>query len=112
MHELGIARNIVAIVAEAAHGRRVVGVTLEIGALSGVMREAIAFCFDAAAAGTAVEGARLDIVEIEGRARCQACDSEFVTATLYSACACGSRRLTRLRGEELNVKSMELTEAA
>jgi len=112
MHELGIARNIVAIVDEAAKGRRVACVTLEIGALSGVMSEAIAFCFDAVAAGTAAEGATLEIVEIEGRARCQACGVEFATETLFSACACGSHRLTRLRGEELNVKSMELMEAA
>jgi Zn finger protein HypA/HybF involved in hydrogenase expression len=43
MHELGITRNIVAIVADAANGRRVRCVTLEIGKLSGVMKDAIAF---------------------------------------------------------------------
>jgi hypothetical protein len=30
--------------------------------------------------------------------------------TLYAACACGSRRLNRLQGEELKVKTMELEE--
>jgi hydrogenase nickel incorporation protein HypA/HybF len=49
VHELGITRNIVAIVAEAARGRRVVRVTLEIGKLSGIMSGAIAFCFEAVA---------------------------------------------------------------
>jgi hydrogenase nickel incorporation protein HypA/HybF len=66
MHELGITRNIVAIVADAAHGRRVVRITLEVGALAGVMTEAIAFCFDVVAKGTAVEGAVLDIVPRAG----------------------------------------------
>ena len=58
MHELGITRNIVAIVEEAAKGRRVRRVTLEVGELSGVMSEAIAFCFDVVTAGTALEGAK------------------------------------------------------
>lgn len=66
MHELGITRNIVAIVAEAANGRRVVKVTLEIGAQAGVMSDAIAFCFDVVAKGTPVEGAILDIVPRAG----------------------------------------------
>jgi hydrogenase nickel incorporation protein HypA/HybF len=66
MHELGITRNIVAIVAEAANGRRVVKVTLEIGAQAGVLSDAIAFCFDVVAKGTPVEGAVLDIVARAG----------------------------------------------
>ncbi|MGD0719996.1 MAG: hydrogenase maturation nickel metallochaperone HypA [Roseiarcus sp.] len=112
MHELGITRNIVAIVSEAAEGRPVRRVTIEIGKLSGVLSEAIAFCFDAVARGTALEGARLEIREIDGRARCTQCDAEFAADTLFTPCPCGSRRFVRLRGEELNIKSMELTEAA
>jgi hydrogenase nickel incorporation protein HypA/HybF len=111
MHELGITRNIVAIVGDAAKGRRVVCVTLEVGKLSGVMSDAIAFCFDAVALGTALEGARLDIREIEGRCRCRACGAEFATETLFQSCACGSHQLERLQGEELNIKTMELEEA-
>lgn len=110
MHELGITRNIVAIVGDAANGRRVRRVTLDIGKLSGVMADAIAFCFDAVAPGTALEGATLEIRQIEGRARCNACGSEFATEALFTPCACGSRRLTRLQGEELKIKSMELEE--
>jgi len=112
MHELGITRNIVAIVSEAAAGRPVRRVTLEVGRLSGVMTDAIAFCFDTVAQGTAIEGAKLDIVEIDGWARCETCGAEVATPTLFAACPCGSRRLVRLRGEELNIKSMELMEAA
>jgi len=112
VHELGITRNVVAIVAEAARGRRVCRVTLEVGKLSGVMSQAIAFCFDAVVQGTPVEGAVLDIREIEGRARCTACGIEFATKTLLTPCACGCRTLVRLQGEELKIKSMELAEAA
>jgi hydrogenase nickel incorporation protein HypA/HybF len=110
MHELGIARNIVAIVGDAAKGRRILRVTLDIGKLSGVMSDAVAFCFETVAQGTTLQGATLEIRQIEGRARCDACGAEFVTETLYAACACGSHRLQRLQGEELNIKSMELEE--
>ena len=108
MHELGISRNIVAIAAEAAAGRRVRRVTLEIGKLSGVMPDAIAFSFDLVAQGTALEGAALEIREIEGRARCSACGVEFAAPSFLAACGCGSRRLEHLAGEELNLKSLEL----
>jgi hydrogenase nickel incorporation protein HypA/HybF len=112
MHELSIARSIVGIVDEAAKGRRVRRVVLEIGQLSGVVPEAISFCFEAVAEGTAAQGAVLDIRQIEGRARCMECSTEFATPSLLAACACGCRRLSRLSGEELNVKSIVTEEAA
>jgi hydrogenase nickel incorporation protein HypA/HybF len=108
MHELGIARNIVGIVSEAAGGRPVTRVTLEVGALSGVLAEAIAFCFDVAAEGTPVEGAALNIIRVEGRALCRSCGAEFATPALYTPCPCGSRQSVRLTGEELRIKTMEL----
>jgi len=112
MHELSVTQNIVAIVAEAAEGRRVTRVTLEIGRLSGVMADAVAFCFDVVAQGTAVEGASLEIHEIDGLARCEACGLEFETETLFDPCPCGSIRSKPVRGEELIVKSIEMMEAA
>jgi hydrogenase nickel incorporation protein HypA/HybF len=108
MHEVGIARNIVAIVGDAARGRRVRRVTLDVGKLTGVMADAILFCFETVAQGTSLEGADLEIRQIEGRARCRSCGLEFAAATLFTPCACGSRQTSRLQGEELNIKSMEL----
>jgi hydrogenase nickel incorporation protein HypA/HybF len=112
MHELGITRNVVAIASEAARGARVRKVTLEIGMLSGVMTEAIRFCFDTVSAGTSLAGAELEIREIEGQARCKACGSLYALPTLFTACACGSRDCERLAGEELKIKFIELEEAA
>jgi hydrogenase nickel incorporation protein HypA/HybF len=66
MHELGISRNIVAIVSEAAKGRAVRRVTLEIGRHSGVMPHAVRFSFDVVAHGTVLEGAELEIRETPG----------------------------------------------
>lgn len=108
MHELGISRNIVAIVGEAANGRRVRRVTLEIGKLSGVVPDAIAFSFDLVAEGTAAAGALLEIREIDARARCDDCGAQFAVSSFLAACACGSRRLAHVAGEELNIKSIDL----
>jgi hydrogenase nickel incorporation protein HypA/HybF len=108
MHELSIARSVVAIVGEEARGRRVTRVTLEIGRLSAIMPDAIRFCFDVVAKGSALEGAALDIVEIPGRARCRDCGAEIELLDLTGRCGCGSRNLQRLSGQELNIKSMQL----
>jgi hydrogenase nickel incorporation protein HypA/HybF len=111
MHELSITRNIVAIVDEAAKGRRVNRVTIEVGKLSGVMADAIAFCFGIVAEGTALAGASLDIRQPEGRGWCLECDAEFAADSLFAACPCGSRRVQCIAGEELTVRTMELEEA-
>jgi hydrogenase nickel incorporation protein HypA/HybF len=112
VHELGLTRNIVAIVTEAAKGRRVRRVTLEVGRLSGVMSEAIAFCFQIVAEGTVLSGAELEIRDIEGRGHCRECEAEFDMPDLLTPCGCGSHAISRLQGDEFKVKSMELDEAA
>lgn len=108
MHEMGITQSIVAIVAEQAGGRKVTRVTLEIGKLAAIMPDAIRFCFDIVAQGSALDGAELDIIEIDGRARCLDCGTDVVLKEIFGRCACGSCRLERLSGEELNIKSMEV----
>lgn len=110
MHELAITLNIVAIVSEAAGNQLVRCVTLDVGRLSGVMPDAIAFCFQAAAEGTALEGAQLDIRLIDGRARCEDCGSEFEAEAIFAPCPCGSRHVVRLAGEELMVRTVELVD--
>ncbi|TLG78774.1 hydrogenase maturation nickel metallochaperone HypA [Methylocystis sp. B8] len=112
MHELSIVCSIVELASEAAEGRAVRRVTIEIGKLSGVEPEAVAFCFPEVARGTPLEDATLDIREVEAEARCDICGAEFPTPDMLSACPCGSRQFERLRGDELNIKSIEIEEAA
>ena len=64
MHELAIAEAVVSSVTERMPGARVVRVVLRIGTLACVEPAAMTFCFDAAAQGTALEGAALEIVEV------------------------------------------------
>jgi hydrogenase nickel incorporation protein HypA/HybF len=108
MHELSITRNVVAICAQHAQGARVARVRLEIGALSGVLPDAVRFCFDLCAQGTPVEGAQLEILERPGRAVCRACGGEVALDTLIGRCRCGSSDLQLTSGAELNVKDMEV----
>ena len=110
MHELSITCSIVDVAAQVAKGRKVNSVTVEIGELSGVMTESIAFWFPEVAKGTPVEAASLEIREIAALARCDLCGAEFPTPSMLSTCPCGSFRFRRLCGEELNVKSIELEE--
>lgn len=110
MHELSITRSIVAICAENANGARVTGVTLEIGKLSGVMAEAVRFCFDICAKDTSLEGAALEVIETPGLARCRNCGGEFALVALFGRCACGSADLDVVAGKDLKVKQMEVEE--
>lgn len=112
MHELSIVCSIVDLASQAAQGRSVRRVTIEIGKLSGVAPDAVAFCFPEVARGTPLENATLDIREVDAEARCDVCGAEFPTPDMLSACPCGSRQFERLRGEELNIKSIEVEEAA
>ena len=110
MHELSITRGIVAICDEQARGRRVTRVRLHIGKLSGVEVEAVRFCFDLCAEGTALEGAALDVDHIDGRGRCQECDEIVPLDTLLAICPCERRaRVTLEAGDELLIKSMEVS---
>ena len=109
MHELSITRSIVAIVSERAGDQRIVRVTLDIGRLSGIVPDAIRFCFDICAQGTPAEGAALEIVEIAGRGRCGDCGTEVALAALVGRCpACGGASLAVIAGEELKIREMEL----
>lgn len=108
MHELSITRKVVAICSEHAGGARVTQVTLEIGTLSSVMPDAVRFCFEACARGTPVEGAKLEIVQTPGRARCRDCGGELALTQPVGHCECGSTDLELIAGGELRVMRMEV----
>ncbi len=108
MHELSITQSIVDLVAERTAGRTVLAVRVQVGRLSGVVPDALSFCFELAAAGTTVEGARLEIEETEGRLSCADCGAESPAADLVLLCPCGSADVTVVAGQELTVRAVEL----
>ncbi len=108
MHELGITQNIVAIVSEYAKGAKVQRVSLEIGKLSAILPDAVRFCFDVCCQNTVLEGAILEIIEIQGVAKCRRCGAEITLTQPFGICSCGSVELDLISGEELKIKEMEI----
>lgn len=112
MHELGIAQSIVEIAEENARkqgAKKVLAVTVEVGALSGVMAESLEFCFDACSRETLLEGSELKIEKVPARARCRACRQDYDLENFYDNCpACNSAASDMLSGEELRIKEMEI----
>ncbi len=108
MHELALIQSIVAAVAARVHPARVDVVRLQIGQLAGMSAEALRFCFDVCARGTALEGAALEIEGIAGRALCRRCGSEIAMESLVDICACGSSELEVVAGEELRIQNVEV----
>jgi hydrogenase nickel incorporation protein HypA/HybF len=107
MHELSLAKAVVEACADRAAGARVLRVRREVGRLAAVLPDALRFCFEACAHGTAVEGAELEIIETPGRAVCHACGDTVPLATPCGRCICGGV-LRIVAGEELRVKNMEI----
>lgn len=112
MHEMSLAEGIVQIAQDAARregARRVKTVVVEIGRLSAVEPEALAFCFDAVTRGGVAEGARLELVAVDGAGWCMQCSAEVALQETYGACPrCGSAQVQLTRGTEMRVKELEI----
>jgi hydrogenase nickel incorporation protein HypA/HybF len=109
MHEMAITQGIVDICLQHTAGRAVRQVVVEIGDLSGVVPEAVAFCFSACTVDTLAAEARLEIRQVQGLGRCLDCSTEQPLARLYDPCRqCGSYALTLLKGDELRVVELEV----
>lgn len=111
MHELGITRNLVAIVADAAQGRRVRRVLLEIGERSAILPDAVRFCYDVVSQGTALQGSALEILMVAPGWHCSACGVVHHTDAAHCG-HCGHGPLRQRSGDELNIKAMEVETCA
>jgi hydrogenase nickel incorporation protein HypA/HybF len=111
VHELSVAQSIVETCSERAGGIRVLHVTVEVGALSCVMPEALLYCYEIAAQATSLEGSELEIVRIPARSRCRDCGADVDVFDLLRGCPCGSLNLKRPEGGDgLRIRSMEIAE--
>ena len=108
MHEMALTRSVVDLVASRTRGRRVALVRVEVGALVGVVPDAMLFCFDLACEGTGLDGARLEVVETPGELCCATCGDTSPCPDRILLCRCGSADVTVVRGEELRVLSVDL----
>lgn len=112
MHEMSLCESILQILeqqAEIQHYRKVKTVWLEIGALAGVEPEALRFGFDVVMQGSLAENARLEIIEIPGKAWCWQCNQDVAVEQWYDPCPhCGSRKLQIHEGEQMRIKELEV----
>jgi len=108
MHELAITQSVVDAVIAHTDGARVSTVNLRIGRLSGVVPDAMRFCFELVTEGTPLAGASLVIEEPGGEAHCRACGVDFAVDDLLLLCACGSADVEVVSGRELTVASVEV----
>jgi hydrogenase nickel incorporation protein HypA/HybF len=109
VHELAIARSLVDLVGrKTAPGAKVAEVVIELGALTGLVPDCLAFYFEGLTRGTALDGAHLACRLVPARIRCPACGAEYGPDGFARVCAiCGALGGEVLAGEELDLVSIE-----
>lgn len=112
MHELSIACSIVESVEENLPdpNSRATKVNLRIGALSGVVKDALEFSFDIATDGTRAAGAKLEIEELPVIVRCMTCDIDTTLGNppIFRCEKCGESTANIIQGKELEIVSIEV----
>ncbi|MFJ6752602.1 hydrogenase maturation nickel metallochaperone HypA [Streptomyces sp. NPDC091266] len=111
MHEMSIALAVIDQVESAerpAGATAVTGVRLLVGELAGVVPDALAFSFELACAGTALEGAELDTEIVPARARCGPCAGTWAVGMppQLSCPVCGAATDELLSGRELQIAAV------
>lgn len=109
MHELGIAMEIADLASERAGEAHVRRVVVEVGRLTAVLPDALAFAWDAAIEGSRLEGCALEIVQIAGRGKCRACGAEQELTMPFGRCTCGTTDLELIAGEDLRIRELEVS---
>jgi hydrogenase nickel incorporation protein HypA/HybF len=107
MHELRIVTEIIGIVNKEMHNRGLSGLSevgVNLGALTGIDKEALAFGFEAATKDTPLAGTHLNIDFIPVSGKCRSCRKNFELTDFVFICpGCGSADLEITHGEELEV---------
>lgn len=118
MHELSIATSLVQLCLDAAADARETGrieaVHVRVGALSGVVVDALEFAWDVAAAGTPCEGARLAVERVAGRVLCLDCGTETEVADppRFRCGRCGGPAPGVVAGRDLDLVALEIEDAS
>src|SRR6266567_2066921 len=114
MHELSIAMSIVdaALDESQRRGVQVRAVHLRLGALSGVVKDALLFSYEVACQDTPLQGSQLIVEELPVIVFCPQCQSEQVlqSVQLFACPECGSPTMDVRQGKELEVFALEVEE--
>lgn len=112
MHELSIAYNLVKAAEDAARDAGVTQVSvvhLRLGALSGVVKDALLFSYDIATEGTLLAGSQLAIEDVPVVVFCPICNAEKTLESVqrFRCPTCDTLTGDIRQGKELELISLE-----
>ncbi len=114
MHELSIAMSIVDAAVEESQRRnmKVSAVHLRLGALSGVVKDALLFSYECACQDTPLQGSRLVVEDIPVIVFCASCQQErkLESVQSFQCPECGTPTMDIRRGKEMEVFALEVEE--
>lgn len=112
MHELSIAQSIVELVEEVAikeKAKSIKSIDIEIGALSGVVLDALEFALEMTIKNTKLESAKINFLNIIGKASCSNCNFLFETNDLLALCPeCKQANFKIIDGKQMRIKSLTI----
>ena len=113
MHELSIARSIVETClehAEAADAAQVRSITIRLGVMTCVHKQALEFSFAAVSEGTLLDQAVLHYIDVPIKLRCASCHREFETFDIQSLrCPeCDRPCHDLIGGDDLEIEQIEI----
>jgi hydrogenase nickel incorporation protein HypA/HybF len=113
MHEMAIVQSIMDIIEQQAathNAKKVVKVSLEFGALTGVMPASIDFGFEVLSKGGIAEGAALEITILPIKFYCFDCAKEVTLDEYQPYCpVCSSASVKIIQGkDEMRIASLEI----
>ncbi|MBN1770928.1 MAG: hydrogenase maturation nickel metallochaperone HypA [Deltaproteobacteria bacterium] len=112
MHELSLAVALVEQVGEICRkerAERALRIEVVVGALSGVERDPLEFCFPLAAENTVAAGATLVVEEVPVTLACRACGERTRPEVPFIRCmACGSTNVEVVEGRDFLIKTVEV----
>jgi hydrogenase nickel incorporation protein HypA/HybF len=110
VHELSICSAIAKIAHQAAAGRPVERVRVDIGHLRQVVPDTLRHSWDMVVFGTAFDGVPLEVREVPAVIECRQCGTQTqLDDPIFRCGACGSTETTVVTGNELFVTSLDLT---
>lgn len=112
MHELSIANTIFDIVINEKKTKNlseIKAIGLNIGAMSGILPDALEFSFDAIKIETPLANTFLEITEIPISGMCNNCHERFnITDYIFSCPQCNSSSIKMEKGQEMDIAYLEI----
>jgi hydrogenase nickel incorporation protein HypA/HybF len=109
MHEVSVAESLAALIRRHLQTHQhLVGATVRIGPMHGVVPEALQSAWSVVSAAEGWNDAQLHVVTPPWRLRCIACGRRWTPTTIDEPCECGSSHADIVGGDEFLLESIEV----